>query len=240
MIEMMIGIALLALLLGAQMELMGSSQALRRQKEMLMATRQAEKQLQRLQAVPFDQLPPQVLKPDSQGWLQLGQPDFDPHSLQLKPLEGSLADLKIEKLEKTSGRIKVGSQLAGQLLSLNYTCFLSDRGETHRVGPSGQLRLDNGPAVRIEAILTAQGESLRPFTDWNLGPKGDLQLGPSAAGKVLMIDYRGAQRSNLLSGTFVDDRLRPQEAPSNLKLLRLQENYAGHGRVTVSTLRVAP
>lgn len=240
LIEMMITIALLAMMLGASMEMMGSSQALRRQKEMLSASRQAEKQLRRLQSIPFENLPPQILKPDSQGWIQLGQPDLEKESLQLQPLEGDLAGLKVENLEVETGRLRVNSKWAGRPISLNYSCYLCDQGETHRLGADARLELENSPPRRIERILRARGDELSPFQDWSFQAQTGLRLGPSARGQVLMIDYRGGLRANRLSGRFVDEQLRVQTAPSNFKLLRLEETFAGHARLTVSSLKVAP
>ncbi|MFN8608043.1 MAG: type II secretion system protein [Vulcanimicrobiota bacterium] len=240
LIEVMISLALLSILFSCQLELMGSSGSLRRQKELVEATRQAEKQLAQLQKTPFEQLPPQLLRPDSQGWMQLGQADLDPASLKLRALEGSSAGLKVTAVEPLKGRVQVGGDWAGHTLLVEYDCYLCDRGEIHRIGADGQIKLDNPPAARVQSILQARGEQLTPFQDWTFEPSSGLRLGPSAPGLVLMVDYRGGRRVHRLTSTFADEQLRPQRAPSNFKLLRLQEVYAGHERLTVSSLRVSP
>lgn len=236
LIEMMIAIALISILLAGQLELLGSSRSLRRQKDLLDATRQAEKQLKRLQKIPFDQLPPQLLKADAQGWVRLGQPDFQADSLQLSALEGPRTPLVVDQVESVKGRVHL--QYRGLLL-VNYACYLSDQGELQRVGADGSLTLENGPPVRVESIFEPQGERLTPFRDWSL-EAGGLRLGPSARGRLLMLDYRGGRRANLLTSSFVDEQMRPQTAPSRYKLLRLREIHGQHEVMTVTSLRIGP
>ena len=239
LIEMMIAIALLAILFGSGLMQSRSLSELRRQRESILASRQAESQLKHLQTIRFDQLPPQLLQPDMRGWLQVGMPDLEPDSVRIQLLEGSLETVKIEELDAPSGRIRVAPRWAGRLLQIDYACFLSDRGETHRVGPQGQLQLENTPA-RVERVWAAHGEQLTPFTDWSFLPEQGFKLGPSAHNLVLMVDYRGRERSNRLSAGFVDEQLRPQATASAFKLVRLQEFYSGHERFSVTNLRVAP
>lgn len=238
LIEVMITVALLAILFAGEVAVTHSLSDLRRQRQVILATRQAESQLKHLQKIPFDQLPPQLLKADSTGWLQLGMADLDPGSLRIQVLEGHMDSIKVEEMKAFSGRIRVSPRWAGRLLQIDYACYLSDRGETHRVGPEGQLQLENTPA-RVERVWAAHGEQLTPFTDWSFQPEGGLRLGPTARNQVLMVDYRGQQRCNRLSAAFVDEQLRPTTA-SAFKLMRIQEFYSGHERFAVTNLRVAP
>jgi prepilin-type N-terminal cleavage/methylation domain-containing protein len=239
LIEIMITISLLAILFACDLTVTHSLSYLRRQHQVILATRQAENQLKQLQRIPFDQLPPQLLKADSSGWLQLGLADLDPGSLRIQVLEGRMDSVRLVEVKALEGRVRVAPGWAGRLLQVDYACYLSDRGETHRVGPEGQLQLENTPA-RVERIWAARGEQLTPFTDWSFQPAGGLRLGPTARNRVLMVDYRGRERCNRLSARFVDEQLRSQATASPFKLMRVQELYSGHERFAVTGLRVAP
>ncbi len=71
LIETMIAMSLMAILLAGHIEFFRELNAVQRQQDFLRAARQAERQLLELDKVPFELLPPQLLKPDSEGWLQL-------------------------------------------------------------------------------------------------------------------------------------------------------------------------
>jgi len=235
----MIALALLGFLLESQLAIFQSMKTLKRQLDYGAAAHNAEVQLKRFEHIPFLDLPPQVLKPDRQGWLRLGQLDFDPTTLEVQLLQGKLEPVVPLHLDPVRGRIQVPAALAGQRLLVNYAYFACDRSETQRVPQSGQIDLANQPVMRVEKILQAHGEELVPFQDWLWSLESGLRLGPSARGAVLVVDYRGQNVGNRISGMFLDDSLRRQLAPSPLKLLTVRELYAGHEAFSVSAVRTA-
>ncbi len=239
LIEMMITISLLGILLASQGAIFHSLARLQRQQDFAGAARQAEAQLKQLNQVPFELLPPQVLSPDRQGWLQLGRPDLDVSSLRISRLEGVPQVPAPLQVDAGSGRVQLGSSLAGQSLLVDYAFFPANQGETHRVGADGQIQLENQPVARVQQVWLARAEQTVPFRDWRLLAEGGLQLGPSARGQVLMVDYRGRSQANRVEGQFLSQDLRPQSTPSPLKLLTLREIYAGKQRFSITSLRTA-
>lgn len=235
----MITIALLSILLASQGAVFHSLANLQRQQDFASAARQAEAQLKQINRVPFELLPPQVLSPDRQGWLQLGRPDLDAASLRISRLEGVPENLTPLQLEAGSGRVRLGPGSAGQSLLVDYAFFACNQGETHRIGSDGQVELENQPVVRVQQVWLARGEQTVPFQDWRLLAEGSLRLGPSARGQVLMFDYRGRSQGNRVESQFLSQDLRPQTTPSPLKLLTLREVYAGKQRFTITSLRTA-
>jgi len=238
LIETMIAAVLLALLVTSELAIFGSLRQLQRQEAHSAAARNAEEQLLQLQQLPFAELPPQLLRPDPRGWLQLGQGDVDATSLSLVNLQGPLQKIEVLETDPLRGRVRVDKRWAGQPLQVNYAFFASDRNETHRVPASGVVRLENQPVVRISQVWLARGEQLRPYADWRWSAQAGLQLGPAARGRVVVVDYRAQSVANRVSGQFLDQQLRAQVAPSPIKLLTLQESYAGHGALSITTLRM--
>ena len=239
LIETMIAATLLAILFSGELTISSSLRQLQRQEAHSVAARNAEEQLLQLQQVAYVQLPPQVLQPDPEGWLQLGQGDVDRSSLDLVNLQGKLEKIAVLEVETLRGRVRVDRRWSGQPLRVNYAFYASDRNEAQRVPSTGRVHLENQPVVRISQVWLAQGEQLRAYKDWRWQPQGELELGPAARGRVVVVDYRAQSVANRVSGQFLDQQLRPQEAPSPIKLLTLHESYAGHGAFSVTTLRMA-
>lgn len=239
LLEIMIALAIMAILLTGHIEFIREINAVQRQQDFLRAARQAERQLQELNQIPFEQLPPQLLSPDSEGWLQLAQTDVEPTALRVERLEGEPGPVPLRSLEARSGRVRVASELAGQMLMVNYAYFACDSGETVRVGRDGRVQLANQPVIRVERVLLAHGEQLSPFRDWRFTPETGLQLGPSARGGVAVVDYRGQTLANQVQGQFLSRDLRRQSTPSNIKLITLSETCLDRQRFTITSLRMA-
>jgi prepilin-type N-terminal cleavage/methylation domain-containing protein len=238
LIEMMITLALLAILLTSQGSILHSLARLQRQQHFIAANRQAQRQLQEINGTPFLLLPPQVLTPDRAGWIQLGQPDIDEKSLRIHTLEGEVRTLEPLQVEPAKGRVRLAAPWAGQNLLVDYAFYACERGETHRIGTDGTIQLEDPPA-RVERIWQAAGDSTSPFTDWQFHPQSGLRLGPSAPGRVLIVDYRGKERANRVEGRFLSLDLLPQDTPSPIKLLKLREVSEGGPRFSLTTVRTA-
>lgn len=237
LIEVMISVALMAIFLMGELRVYNSLTRLRRQSEYASAARQAEIQLADLRKQAFDDLPPQILKPDAQGWIQLGQKDVEATSIRILPLRGAPQPVAPKVVTAGLGRVQVDPAWAGQPLLLDYAYRPCDRNETHRVPEHGLLTLDRGPAVRVEKVWLARGDELHPYGDWKITPAG-LELGPTARGQVAVIDYRGENSVSRITGEFLDEQLRVQQAPSPVKRIQIESRYAGPERLRISLLKV--
>ena len=241
LLEVMMAIAILNLIFVAEIPAWKSFSRLQRESDFGYAVRNAQFQLEAVQKIPFDLLPPQVLTPDSRGWVRLGQFDIDPASLQVRLLQGQGGLLKPLDFDPQSGRFRVDSALRGKALFVDYDFFASDHDESHRVPETGPARipLENTPAIRVERCWRASGNQLLPLAKWRLNPDGTaLELDDSLRGAVVVVDYRGQRVANVVAGEFLDETLHPLDGPSPIKQINIRQRYGQHETMQVSCLRI--
>ena len=222
LIEVMIGIAILAIVMAVPRAARDSVQGLAKESDYRFALRNARFQQEWLRAAEFDRLPPEVVKVRPDGSVPLSQPDVVPGSLKVRTLGGAEAR-------------------PGDTAVADYRFYLPDRSEAHTVpsSPPYRVELVNTPVVRLVAAYLAEGETLRPLPA-TLSPDRTALVAPaSAAGRVVLVDYLGQRIRNEVSGRFLTADLRATDRPSGFKLLRLQESYAEHG-VSLTSLKVKP
>jgi len=238
LIEVMISIALIAILLTGELRVYHSLSRLRRNSEYASAGGQARDLLAQLRKLPFDKLPPQLLKADRQGWVQLGQTHVDADSIRVHRLSGPPEGVSLRQSRPQEGRLQVDPKLCGQSFWIEYDFWGLQRNEVHRVPRDGLLHLERGPVIGVDRVSLAQGDRLLPTQEFTL-ESGQIRLGEAARGRVAVVDYRGQNSSCRIRGQFVDEQLRPQQAPSSIKLLEVRSRYQGHEEFCVSLLRMA-
>ena len=229
LIEIMITIALIAILLATtSVAWLGLGQ-LRREGDFRFALQAARQQLGALEAAPFDSLPPQVLTVGPHGELKLSHRDLVPGTLRVTRLDSGGA------VNATA----LGS-LAGQRVVADYEYFLPGRNEAEVVGPGGKVALWNVPAVRVEAVRSVRGTQLTPVTGWQLSPdRLSLQVPPALEGRAVEVDYLGQRVRNRARGRFLDEQLRELDRPSPIKLMEIREDYGQQvGALRLTTLKV--
>ncbi len=222
LIELMIGVAILALVLAVPRAAHNSVQGLVRETDYRFALRNARYQQDLLRAAPFDRLPPEVLRVRPDGTVPVSQAHLVPGSLKVRTLDGS----------------PVGP---GRTVVADYRFFLPDRNEAHTVPtqPPYRVELVNTPVADLVGVYLAAGPTLQPLRA-RLGPeRASLELPASAAGRVVVVDYLGQRVRNQVSGRFLTEGLQPTDRPSDFKLLHLQEVYGPHG-MDLTLLRVKP
>ncbi len=89
LIELMIGIAILAIVLAMPRAACNSVQGLVREGDYRFALRNARYQQDLLRALPLEALPPELVKVRPDGTVPLSQPHVVPGSLQVRTLDGS-------------------------------------------------------------------------------------------------------------------------------------------------------
>lgn len=222
LIELMISVAILALVLAVPRAAHNSVQGLVRETDYRFALRNARYQQDALRAVAFDRLPPEVVRVRPDGTVPVSQPHLVPGSLKVRTLDGA----------------PVGP---GRIVVADYRFFLPDRNEAHTVPsvPPFRVELVNTPVVELVAVHLAAGSSVQPIQA-TLGPnRAWLELPGSAGGRVVVVDYLGQRVRNLVSGRFMTEDLQPTDRPTDFKLLHLQEVYGPHG-MDLTLLRVKP
>ena len=227
LIEIMICIALLAIFFSIAVQRADTGDWLSHESDYRFALRNARNQLEELRNLPFDSLPPQRLKAEAGGWVQLAHFPLLPDSVQSK---APLLSLDLER-----GRVQLQAS-QGDLVVVNYAYYLSDVGEAHTVpaAPPYRISLRNAPVLQVERVQSYQGTQVRPASFRRIGD--ELEFSSELAGRVVSVDYSGARVRNQISGVFLNSRLQPTDQPSDCKLLYVKEAY-GQSHVQLSLVR---
>lgn len=225
LIELMITIAILAIVIYVPVTGRNSLQSLSRESDYAFALRNATHQVEDLRRAPFDSVPPQVRTVPADGFLRLAGPVV-PGSVTV---DGRPAQASGAVVQAPPGRRVV----------LDYRCYLPDRGEAHTVPADGRVVLVNAPVVQVVAVRLAAGERQAPLA---FRPTADgVQVDPANAGRVVVVDYFGSRVRNELSGRFLGRDLEPVEGPGPVKELRVEESYGGAARrMGLTLLKVQP
>jgi prepilin-type N-terminal cleavage/methylation domain-containing protein len=219
LIEVMIAIAVMAILLAGFSVGAINQRWFQHEANYRFAVRNGRFQLQQARQSRFRDLPPQQVVPGADGWVQLGQTDLVPGSVQV--LKGGH---RVVQVDERAGRVKLSGG-AGQAV-LNYSFFAPDQGEAHTVSSAGTLRLSNLPVVRIVRVEQASGDQLRELKDYQLDASaGILTVAPGLAGSVVRVTYLGGALRNQVSGEFLDAQLHSSLAPGPFKWVRVEESY---------------
>jgi len=238
LIEIMICIAIIAIVTGtASVAWLGLAQ-LRREGDFRIALQSARHQLAELRTAPFSSLPPEILTVGPSGELHLGQSDLVPGTLRLTRLDSAGGSLTPERVEAST--VRLARSLAGCRVMANYEWYLPGRNEVQLVLEQGRVPLWNAPAVRVDQVRTARGASLTKLEGWRLSPdRCYLEVPPALAGRAVVIDYLGSRVRNRARGRFLDEGLQPLDGPSPLKLMEVLEDYGGQvGTLRLTALKV--
>jgi prepilin-type N-terminal cleavage/methylation domain-containing protein len=235
LIELMISIAILAIMLSVATASLFEFGAVQRQAAYSQALANGQAQLSLLRAVPFDTLPPQVLTAAQDGTLQLAQTSIVPDSIVVKELStGQIID--ISEISAT-GLVRLQKSVPGQKVVVDYDFFIPGRQETHFVDDSGVATLQGGSVLKIHDVFVAEGAKLKPTSDFKLAESGRLQFPKSMVGRLVVIDYEGERFRNIVSGQFLDGDLSPSDTPSETKLMEVKELYHGPWSLSLPLLR---
>lgn len=234
LIELMIAIAILAILAAVPRASANSVHQLSREDHYRHALSNANHQMEWLSRQSFESLPPRVVKVSSDGQVRISQPRLVEDSVRFYTEQGP-----IEASAAGSGRYRLGPEWAGKKVVANYSFDVPDKGEAAVVDAQGRARLRNLPVEEVVAVHQAQGPKLQPVTKFKVGDRerGVLELDPGLAGKVVVVDYLGESLKNRVSGEFVDQEFRPASRPTKTKVLRLAERYGGAWRFELELVR---
>lgn len=221
LIEVMIAIAILAIVMAVPMAARQNLRSLQRETDASMALRAMEAHLTQLRQTPYSELSPRSLRVGAGGWLT-------PGPLYLAEVRVLHKGKPVAIREHAGARVRVGLS-PGTPVQVEFSYYIGEEGEAQLV-TSRHVTLTNAPVVRVERVWLAQGERLVPLTGWHPTANG-LELPASAEGKVVCVDYLGGR---------VQTRVRGEVAPGLGRLLTLEEGFSGDQKVTVQVVRTAP
>ena len=238
----MISIAILAILAAVPLSIKGTVQWLNHEEDYRFALRNARYELETLQKLPCDALPPRLLKVPPGGTVDLGQDGIVPGSVIMRTVNGDVMTASVN-LDATGEKLHIAPALSGQEVIVDYRFAAPDAPEAVTVSSADRYtaRLHNTPVARVASVKLLHGESQEtlPTSDCRLDPTAGLLSMPSrAAGNAVLVEYVGTRIRNEVSGTFLDGDLRPTKARGPFKLVRVEERYGDDQvRLHLSMLR---
>ncbi|MGI5844661.1 MAG: type II secretion system protein [Candidatus Xenobium sp.] len=222
LIELMIGIAILAIVLAMPRSARNSVQGLALEAHSRRTLRNARVNLDELRRRDFDRLPPELLEVAPDGTVSPSQPHVVPGSLKMRTLDG-------------------GPPRPGARVVAEYRFCLPERGEAHTVPsqPPHRVELAQAPVHELLGVFLAAGETLQPISASLSEDRKALLFPASLAGRVVVADYLGEGPGAEVWGSFLSENLRPTDQPTAFKLLHLQWN-GGEPGAHLTLLRVRP
>ncbi len=242
LIEIMISVAILAIVTAVPLASWDTLGALTREQDYRLAARSAQMQVELLREAPLASLPPRQLKVPAGGVIDLGVNNLVADSVTLRRPDGTPLGAPL-RVELATGRVHLERGWAGRPVVVNYRfggVTGTGHGEAYTVDSEGHVSLQNTPVTRVTRVTLAQGERLSPLTSWRLvDPAQGVLHVPGLAGRVVLVDYGGQRLKREVSGEFRGELLEAQTTPSPFKLLQVTVTYAGGARkVSLSVLRV--
>lgn len=242
LIELMISIAILAILAHIQLLSWQSLGSLAREKNYRFASKTTELVRQQVLEMPYNSIPPRLLTVDQQGRVSLGDVSIVPDTLTLRWTDGSPAAATPEFLD---GELQLPTEWAGRDLIVDYR-FLSDylpgQGDAHTIPVQEpyQIELHNVPVLSVSKVWLAKGKTLEllPAEQWQLVEQRHLLFPAELAGRAVVVDYKGDRVRTEVSGSYLDAGLEPQLSPSEFKRVELKTNYGGRRTTASGFLRV--
>jgi prepilin-type N-terminal cleavage/methylation domain-containing protein len=239
LIEMMIVIAIVAIVWSTGVKTTGSLRWLTREIYYEEGLRQLRRAKEQIDETPFRLLPPISATVPPGGVIHLNTPCLFPGSVSVVDA-GSGSAVAGFKVDEEKGRIE--GLPAGRRVIVNYSFQVPETGEGAVVpaSPPYEIRLSNAPARQILGLWHVEGARQEPIDgrhySLNRG-SGVLTLDGKYAGRLVRISYCGGEVVNRCSGEFLDGRLQPSARPAGLKLIRCSISYGGRHNLEIARLK---
>jgi len=226
LIEIMISIALLAIVLPVAFHILNSFKWFSHEKNYRYALFQAEAQIDSLKSQPFESLPPFVVKAGKDGKVRLPGRHIIQDSIRLYS-EGQ--HLPASSFSYGNGFLSVTGAFRGKIIVAECRVRLPSLQEAVSVPdkPPFEVHLLNRPVTEIIEVRAVKGSSFRQLNrSICTAVKDDtVTVDGSLAGQVLDFTYYGDRLNICMNGVFVDDDLKETRRASSLKLITLEQVY---------------
>lgn len=252
LIEMMICIAIVAIMFAGTIRTMTAYHWMIKETYYSAALRQMHIQEKIIGDVPFDRMPPEVLRVPDDGRLQLSNKHIVNDSLEIQlfdsPSQGFEGPRFIDKtllsVDSDTGLVTIlDPSFKGKQVIANYDFLLPDYGEAFTVPKNEpyEIELFNPPALSIENIEMVKDNrftsiSLQKVRFFEKTQK--LGFDKELAGKIVRVSYLGGIIRNTCSGEFLDDDLKPSSTPTRIKLIKIRESYGGKQDIETGVMKV--
>jgi prepilin-type N-terminal cleavage/methylation domain-containing protein len=242
LIEVMIAVALIAILFGGGIRVGESVHWLTREINCGDALRQANSLKNHIARIPFDSLPPEVLTVPPNGVINLKNHPVLQNSVNISLIgKNSAVPFKVD-CEK--GKVTIGSPgYSGKQVIINYAFTLPETGEGGTIPntPPYRLQLSNAPIKSITSVslLTQNGEEVLDKKSYFREPDGKgIYFAKKYAGKTVRVIYFGDNVKTNCSGGFIDDVMSYSAVPTAMKLVKITASYGTRNDLEIVDLRV--
>ncbi|MGV8120862.1 MAG: prepilin-type N-terminal cleavage/methylation domain-containing protein [Candidatus Xenobiia bacterium LiM19] len=226
LIEVMISIALLAIVIPAAFHIMNLFKWFSHEENYRYALFQAEAQIDSLKSQPFESLPPFVVTAGKDGKVVLPGRRVIQDSIRLYS-EGR--QLPSSSFANKDGVLYVTGAFMGKRLVAECRVLLPSIEEAVTVPDKApfELHLLNSPVTEITGVREVRGGSFRTLSKGVCTAVKDdvVTVNEGLAGKVLDFTYYGERLSICMNGVFVTDDLKETRRASSLKLVTLEQVY---------------
>jgi len=252
LIEIMIVIAIIAIVIGLCSRGLHSYQWLAKEGNYSAALRQMNIQKRLLSERSFNTMPPEVCVVSDTGRVQLSNKNIREGSVKVFLSDSEVghgvfskaAGLNFYKVDEASGILTIlNPEYKGKKILVQYSFILPDYPETATVPRNEpyKIRLFNAPVRSVEKVELVEDNKtveIMPgsYTLWL--NSAEMSFDKQYSNKVVRVTYIGGMIKNTCSGRFLDENLNPSNTPTDIKLIKIVESYGARHNLETAFLKV--
>ncbi|HPZ08514.1 MAG TPA: prepilin-type N-terminal cleavage/methylation domain-containing protein [Candidatus Eremiobacteraeota bacterium] len=242
LIEVMIFVALMAILMFIGTGLHSSIQWLTRENNYSNCIRELHNQKKIISHIPYDKLPPEVLTVQGDNEIKLSNSNILPESIIIMTQEKGNIDPSDFKVSENIITIK-DKNYRGKKVLVKYGFLLAGSGEASTVPDKEpyEIRLLNTPLKTLTKIELVEGDNFTtiPSSLYEV-KKGSkkIRIDKKYAGKVVHITYTGGSMQYICTGDFLNDKLNTVSEITDMKLIKIQASYGSRQNIESGILRI--
>lgn len=235
LIELMIAIAILAIMFGVATSTYMQLGGLQRQIEYGHSLTQSNSQLEALRAVDFESLPPQSLTVGPENTLELAQQEVLENSIVVRD-EATGIPLTNWTFDSKNSRLTLPKRPDKGKVIVDYEFFLGSQNFTQLSDAQARVALPRGVNLKIERVFLAKGDEVVTVPDYQQ-KDGYLQLPAALSNQLVVLDYYDEEGRNKVSGSFLDGNFRETGRVTGTKLIQVQEPFAGVWKMSLPLIK---
>jgi len=242
LIEIMISIAVLAILIGSLFIIAADMRWISHEADYFTAVKLMKLNDKLVSEKSFYSLPPEVKAIPSEGSVSLANRHIIPKSVVVITSDSDTLLPDDYKLDPENGVMTfIPRKLTGKKIIIKYSYLIPDSGELCRVPEKPPFSVDllNYPISDVLMVEKIEGNrrTLVHNRFYKYKPGGDsISFNKDMAGHVVQVRYLGEKIKNVCSGRFINpETLNESSTPTEMKIITIREVYGGGGN-TIETV----
>ena len=244
LIEIMISIAILAILIGSLFIITSDMRWISHEADYFNAVNLMKLNDRLVSEKSFYSLPPEVKVIPPDGSVSLENRYIIPKSVVVITSDSDTLLPDDYKLDSGNGLITfIPRKLTGKKVIVKYSYLIPDSGELCRVPEKSPFSVDllNNPISYVLMVEKIEGNrrSLVHNSFYKYKPGDDsISFNKNMAGHVVQVRYLGEKIKNVCSGRFINpETLNESSTPTEMKIITIREVYGG-GKNKIETVRM--